>query len=260
MSHTGGWTLTMNIRSKVCLISGGSSGIGAATAHVLARLGANVAVVGRTMRREALESLQALTDAERSKSVFVRADVGNMDDCVRCVDEVCDKLGPVDVLVHAAGTAVPGNMFEVTDGQWRNAFDVHLHSAFWLARAVAPHMIQQKEGAIVLIGSAAGLRGCPTSIAYAVAKGALPQLTRALARELAVNNVRVNCVSPGVIRTPFQDMLTPEQVQINIGNRIPLRREGQPEDVADAIVGLIRNEFITGENLSIDGGMTMRMV
>jgi NAD(P)-dependent dehydrogenase (short-subunit alcohol dehydrogenase family) len=121
-------------------------------------------------------------------------------------------------------------------------------------------MMQQGEGAIVLIGSGAGLHGCPTAIAYGAAKGSIPQLTRALARELADSNVRVNCVSPGVIRTPFQNRLAPEQVQININSRIPLHREGQSEDVANAIVGLLENEFIMGDNLVIDGGMTMRMV
>jgi 3-oxoacyl-[acyl-carrier protein] reductase len=93
-----------------------------------------------------------------------------------------------------------------------------------------------------------------------VAKGAIPPLTRTLARELSDYNIRVNCVSPGIIRTPFQDYLTPEQAENNIKNRIPLHREGKPEDVARAILELVENDFITGENLVIDGGMTMRIV
>jgi NAD(P)-dependent dehydrogenase (short-subunit alcohol dehydrogenase family) len=92
-----------------------------------------------------------------------------------------------------------------------------------------------------------------------VAKGALPQFARNLARELAPANIRVNSVSPGVIRTPFQDFLTPEQVRNNIENRIPLRREGTAEDVAAISLALIENEFITGEDVAIDGGMTMRI-
>jgi len=93
-----------------------------------------------------------------------------------------------------------------------------------------------------------------------VAKGVIPPFTRSLARELADFNIRVNCVSPGIIRTPFQDYLTPEQVRNNIENRIPLHREGTPQDVAQALVMLTENEFITGADLAIDGGMTMRMV
>jgi NAD(P)-dependent dehydrogenase (short-subunit alcohol dehydrogenase family) len=121
-------------------------------------------------------------------------------------------------------------------------------------------MTKQGEGAIILLGSAAGLRGCLGALAYGVVKGALPQFARSLARELADNRIRVNCVSPGIIRTPFQDFLTPEQAANNIKNRIPLHREGRPDDVAEMIVTLVENDFITGENIVIDGGMTMRIV
>jgi 3-oxoacyl-[acyl-carrier protein] reductase/dehydrogenase/reductase SDR family protein 4 len=141
-----------------------------------------------------------------------------------------------------------------------NAFAVHVHSIFHLTRAAAPHLAAQGEGAIILIGSAAGLRGCLGALAYGVVKGALPQFARNLARELAGQRIRVNCVSPGVIRTPFQDFLTAEQVANNINNRIPLHQEGSPADVAKLIISLIENDFITGENVVIDGGMTMRMV
>lgn len=121
-------------------------------------------------------------------------------------------------------------------------------------------MAQRGEGAIILLGSAAGLRGCLGALAYGVVKGALPQFARSLARELADQRIRVNCVSPGIIRTPFQDFLTLEQARNNVENRIPLHQEGKPEDVADLIVMLVENDFITGENFVIDGGMTMRIV
>ncbi len=121
-------------------------------------------------------------------------------------------------------------------------------------------MAKQGEGAIILLGSAAGLRGCLGALAYGVAKGALPQFARALARELADQNIRVNCVSPGIIRTPFQSHLTRKQVSTNIRTRIPLHREGKPDEVAQLIESLIENDFITGENIAIDGGMSMRIV
>ena len=122
-------------------------------------------------------------------------------------------------------------------------------------------MKKRHGGAVVLVSSAAGLRGCLGATAYGVVKGALPQFARAMARELADDNIRVNCVSPGVIRTRFQSMLTPEQVTNNIEKRIPLHREGRPEDVAQAIAMLVCNDFITDMRISaIDGGMTMRIV
>jgi len=126
--------------------------------------------------------------------------------------------------------------------------------------AVVPHMIKGGGGAILLISSAAGTRGCAGAIAYGVAKGAIPQFTRALARELADFDIRVNCVSPGIIRTRFQDYLTSEQVQNNTRNRIPLHREGKPEEVAAALAALAENDFITGAEVPVDGGMAMRMV
>jgi NAD(P)-dependent dehydrogenase (short-subunit alcohol dehydrogenase family) len=162
--------------------------------------------------------------------------------------------------VHSAGGPVPGSFDAVTDESWMNAFAVHVHPIFHLTRAAAPHMAKQGEGAIILLGSAAGMRGCLGAAAYGVVKGALPHFARVLARELAEQRIRVNCVSPGVIRTPFHDSLSPEQAANNIRNRIPLHKEGKPEDVAALIATLIENDFITGENFVIDGGMTMRIV
>lgn len=189
----------------------------------------------------------------------VAADVGKPEEAIRCVHETFATLGRIDVLVHSAGGRVDGDLLCLPPESWYRAFDVHVHAIFHLCRAAVPYMKGAGEGAIVLISSAAGLRGCVGSIAYGVAKGAIPQFVRALARELADDNIRVNCVSPGIIRTRFQDSLTPQQVKTNVEQRIPLHREGCPEDVADAIVALVTNDFLTGENVSVDGGMTMRI-
>jgi NAD(P)-dependent dehydrogenase (short-subunit alcohol dehydrogenase family) len=230
------------------------------TALAFAKRGAHVAVAGRSPRKDSFEMLHAAAAAHGAEALYIQADAGNAEDCVRTVAETHALWGRVDVLVHAAGTAVPGGFFEVSEESWMKAFDVHVHAVLRLARAAVPHMIEQGEGSIILISSAAGHRGCLGAMAYGVVKGALPQFARTLARELADYNIRVNCVSPGVIRTPFQDFLTPEQVENNIRNRIPLHREGKPEHVASAILELVQNDFITGEDLAIDGGMTMRVV
>lgn len=250
----------MELAGKGCLVTGGTSGIGAATAMHFVRRGARVAVLARNCREEVFEKLQKLSESLYAEPILIEGDVRSSEDCARAVCATYAAFKRVDVLVHAAGAAAPGGFFEITEERWRDAFDVHVHAVLALARAAVPHMREQGEGAIVLIGSAAGHRGCLGAIAYGVVKGALPPFARALARELADYNIRVNCVSPGVIRTPFQDGLTPEQVQDNIQNRIPLHREGQPEDVARAIVELVENDFITGQDLVIDGGMTMRIV
>jgi NAD(P)-dependent dehydrogenase (short-subunit alcohol dehydrogenase family) len=251
--------ITMDLAGKVCLVTGGTSGIGASTAARFASHGACVAVVGRKHRKETFETLEATASANRSEALFVQADISTTKGCAEAVAETYARWKRIDIIVHAAGGPAPGGLFDVTDESWDRAFDLHVHAVLRLARAGVPHMIKQGEGAIILIGSAAGLRGCLGALAYGVVKGALPQFARTLARELADYNIRVNCVSPGIIRTPFQDFLTPEQAENNIRNRIPLHREGSAGDVANAILELAENNFITGENLVIDGGMTMRI-
>ncbi len=249
----------MDLKGKVCLVTGGNSGIGASTVLSLARRGAHIATVSRTSGTRKPEAFSAPEDCDTTLRFF-KADVADPAACRSCVDEVVQSFGRLDVVVHSAGGAVPGGLYGVSDENWMNAFAVHVHSVFHLARAAAPHMARQSGGAIILLGSAAGMRGCMGALAYGVAKGALPQFARGLARELGEQNIRVNCVSPGIIRTPFQASLTSEQVENNIQNRIPLHREGKPEEVAALIVSLIENDFITGENFVIDGGMTMRIV
>jgi NAD(P)-dependent dehydrogenase (short-subunit alcohol dehydrogenase family) len=249
----------MDLKGKVCLVTGGTSGIGAATALTLANRGAHIAVVARKAARMP-EKLLAAAESHGSTVRSLEADVANPAACRDCVEQVVKDFGRLDVLVHSAGGPAPGGFYKVSDDDWMNAFAVHVHSIFFLARAAAPHLAKQGDAAIILLGSAAGLRGCLGAFAYGVVKGALPQFARVLARELADQGIRVNCVSPGVIRTPFHDSLPPAQAKNNIENRIPLHKEGKPEDVAALIATLVENDFITGENVVIDGGMTMRIV
>jgi len=249
----------MDLRGKVCLITGGNSGIGASTSFRLAQKGARVIAVSRRgseLQPRCFSSLPPNGHAIR----FLKADLADPEACRTCVERVANDCGRLDVLVHAAGGPAPGGLFTVTEETWMRTFAIHVHAVFHLARAAAPHMATQGGGAMVLLSSAAGLRGCLGALTYGVVKGALPQFARNLARELAEQKIRVNCVSPGVIRTPFQDHLTPEQITENIDNRIPLHREGTPEEVALLIESLLENDFITGENVVIDGGMTMRIV
>jgi len=249
----------MKLEGKVSLITGGAGGIGAATALELARLGSDIMIIDWRIDGRAKEVRNRIESLGRS-CFMLQADMSLPEEVTRSVQQTATQMGSVDVLVHAAGGGVPGNLLEVTPEAWYRAFDVHVHAVFHLCRAAVPIMKKKREGAIILVSSAAGSRGCLGAIAYGVAKGALPQFARSLARELADDNIRVNAVSPGIIRTPFQDYLTPEQVENNIQNRIPLHREGKPEDVAEAIAMLITDDFVTGETLAVDGGMAMRIV
>lgn len=248
----------MELRGKVALVTGGTRGIGAATAVLLAQRGADVAIAGRFDDAESRGTL-ARIEATGRRGLLLTADVAKPQQATRCVRETLERLGRVDVLVHSAGGAIAGGLLELSPEAWHAAFDVHVHAVFHLCRAAVPDMKQRQEGAIVLISSVAGIRGVHFNLAYQVVKGALPQFTRALARELANDNIRVNCIAPGIIRTRFHDAMTPEQKRHNLENRIPLHREGTPEQVATLIAEVATNDYITGETFVIDGGLTMRI-
>ena len=248
----------MNLSGKIALVTGGTRGIGAATAVALAREGAEVAIVGRHLDGGAKATCESIVTLGRRCEIIL-ADCGQSADTTRCVREAESRLGPVDVLVHSAGGPVNGGLFDLTAEAWHAAFDVHVHAIFHLCRAAIPNMRARKEGAIILISSTAGIRGVVTNIAYQVAKGALPQFARALAREFANDNIRVNCVAPGVVRTAFHATMTEEQRRLNLEHRIPLHREGTPAQVAELILALVKNDYITGETMTIDGGLTMRI-
>lgn len=248
----------MDLTQKIALVTGGTRGIGAATALALAREGADVAIIGRRLDAETAAVRDSIVGLGR-RCEAIQADCAQPEEVERCVRETGSRLGSVDVLVHSAGGPVNGGLFDLTPEAWQGAFDVHVHAIFHLCRAVVPGMQEKKEGAIILISSTAGIRGVITNVAYQVVKGALPQFARALAREFANDNIRVNCVAPGVVRTDFHRAMTPEQRRINLEQRIPLHREGTPEQVAELILTLVKNDYVTGETMTIDGGLTMRI-
>jgi NAD(P)-dependent dehydrogenase (short-subunit alcohol dehydrogenase family) len=248
----------MNLTDKVCLVTGGTKGIGAAAALALAQAGAHVAINGR-QNDPGTGALKKQIEHRGRRCEVIVVDCAKPEEAACAVEETAVRLGALDVLVHSAGGLVAGGLFEVTPEAWMAGFDVHVHAAFHLARAAVPHMRKRKEGAILLISSSAGKLATPTHLAYQVVKGALPHFTRALARELAPDNIRVNCVAPGVIRTRFHDAMSPEQKKLNLEQRIPLRREGTPDQVASLILELVTNDYITGDMVTIDGGLTMRI-
>ena len=248
----------MNLTGKRALVTGGTRGIGAAIAIDLARQGCDVAINGRSDDESAAAVRQAVSAAGR-KCITLVADVARPDEVERIVRETEAGLGGLDVLVHSAGGPSFGTIDDCAPEQWKSTFDVHVHAAYFLCRRALPIMRKAGEGVVILVSSVAGLRGVPGAIAYATAKGAILQFTRALARDEADHNIRVNCVAPGVIRTRFHDTMTPEAKAHNLAVRIPLHREGTAEQVAEAVRVLVTNDFITGELLVVDGGTAMQV-
>jgi NAD(P)-dependent dehydrogenase (short-subunit alcohol dehydrogenase family) len=248
----------MQLTGKTALITGGTLGIGAAIVLDLASRGADVAVVARNLGDPA-DALKKQVEALGRRILLLAGDMARPEDCASVVEKTAAHFGRLDVLVHNAGGPSPGKIEEVTPEQWRYTMDLHVNANYYLARAALPHLKKHGEGCIVTVSSTAGIRGVPGAIAYATAKGALPQFTRSLARDLADDNIRVNCVAPGVIRTRFHADMTAERRELNLKHRIPLHREGTPEQVADVVALLVTSDYITGETIVIDGGLTSRI-
>ena len=248
----------MELRGKVALVTGGTMGIGAAIATELARLGADVAIAARHLGPEARETQAAIEAAGRRCLAFT-ADFLLPEDCQRAVRTTAEHFGRLDVLIHNAGGPSWGKIEDITPQQWHDTLNLHVSANFYLVREALPYLRAHKEGCIITVSSTAGIRGVPGAIAYATAKGALPQFTRSLARDLADDNIRVNCVAPGVIRTRFHADMTPERREFNLKHRSPLHREGTPEQVAQVVALLVTNDYITGETVVIDGGLTSRI-
>lgn len=248
----------MELQGKVALVTGGTLGIGAAIARDLAKRGANIAVVARNLGEPA-EALRREIEGLGRSLLAMPADLTSEADCARSVEDTVKHLSRLDVLVHNAGGPSPGRLEDISSEQWRQTMSLHVDALFYLCKAAVPHLKKQHEGAIVTVSSTAGIRGVPGALAYATAKGAVPQFTRSLARDLGDFNIRVNCVAPGVIRTRFHDDMPPERKKLNLEQRIPLHREGTSEQVAEVVALLVTNDYLTGETFVIDGGLTSRI-
>lgn len=242
---------------EVAVITGGTRGIGAAIAVALAKRNVRLVLNGRNRDAEVDRLLADL--GNMTEAAFVAGDASDPGVAGDLVKEALKRFGRIDYAVPAAGGPNPGKITDLSHEQWADAFKVHVHAVFHLFRAAQP-ALAVNGGAFLMVGSVAGKRGCPATVAYQTAKGALPQMARALARDHAHEGIRVNVIEPGIIRTRFHAAMTPEAERNNLDNRIPLRRFGTPEHVASAAIELLTNPFITGETLAIDGGMSMRMV
>jgi 3-oxoacyl-[acyl-carrier protein] reductase len=228
---------------KVALVTGGSSGIGAATAERLLREGANVASLD--LRAEAPEGALALA-----------GDVSRSDEVDAAVAEVAGRIGPVDVLVCSAG--IPGaslRTVEVGDEEWRRVLAVNTDGVFFANRAVLPGMVERGWGRIVNVASIAGKEGNPMAAAYSASKAAVIALTKAIGKDVARTGVLVNCIAPAVIETPILEGLSSEHVEYMV-ERIPMGRMGRADEVAALACWLASDEcsFSTGATFDVSGG------
>lgn len=250
----------LDLTGRVALVTGASSGIGAATAAVLADLGAIVAI-GYHRNQKGGERVRDQILSAGGKAISLRADMRVAAEIRSLVSSVATQLGPIDILVNNAGSLI-GRMkiLEVSPERWQEILDLNLTSAVLCSQAVAASMIERKRGAIVNVVSIAGRNGGgPGAGAYAAAKGGLITFTKSLAKELASHGVRVNGLSPGVIDTPFHEVFsTPEMIR-NFVTAIPLGRVGTAMECATAIAFLVSDAagYVVGETLEVNGGQLM---
>ena len=247
----------MTLKDKVAIITGATSGIGAATAQLFLENGAAVLAVGRNAA-----ALAALADGVGSpeRIAVCEVDLTHAEAPAKVVEQAVSALGGVDILVNSAGIIATGALEQTTDESWDRMLDINLRAPFRLMRAAAPQLAK-RTGAIVNVSSVAGPRVFPGLVAYCVSKAGLDQLTRCAAIEMAPLGVRVNAVNPGVVVTDLhlRSGMTPERYRDFLEHSQhthPIGRTGRPEEIAELILFLAaeRSSWITGETLAIDGG------
>jgi 3-oxoacyl-[acyl-carrier protein] reductase len=249
----------MKLQACRTLITGASRGLGRAIAYALAREGGKLGI-NYAGNLRAAEETAAEVRRLGGEAILLKGDVAVKADAERITHEFVAGYQGVDILVNNAGMNVQGSIQTLTDEAWQRGLDVHLNGAFYCTRAALPYMMDKRSGSILVMSSVAGFRGVPNIVGYAVVKAGLIAFTRCVAMDVADYNIRVNALCPGLIDTDFHASTTPERREHNIKNRVPLHRYGTADEVAEAALALLRNDFITGETLTIDGGMSMRIV
>ena len=244
--------------SSTVIVTGSSSGIGAATARRFAREGANVVLNSRT--RDDLEKVAADMDDERT--LIVDGDVGEKTFAKKLVEKTLDRFGGIDVLVNNAGVAAAGMLVEAEDDDIESLIDINVKGLLYLCRAAIPALSESTAkggGAIVNTSSVSGTGGDWTMPIYNASKGAVTNLTRGLALQLGAKGIRVNAVCPSLTKTEMSEGIRDnDRLMDAFLQRIPLGRVGEPEDVADVIAFLASEDarFVTGANLPVDGGVS----
>jgi 3-oxoacyl-[acyl-carrier protein] reductase len=248
--------VTVDLIGQVALVTGASRGIGRAIALQLARCGASVACVARSKEGIAT-TLAAIREAGGTAEGFA-ADVAKTEDVNRVVEEVEAAFGgKIQVLVNNAGITKDGLFLRMEDDAWDAVVDTNLKGTFLFCRAVGALMMRQRYGRIVNITSVSAIRGNPGQANYSASKAGVIGFTQTIAKELASRGVTANAVAPGFIMTDMTDVL-PEKVKAEVKERIPVKRLGAPEDIADLVTYLASPSasYVTGQVIAVDGGMT----
>ncbi len=238
--------------NKVAIVSGGSRGIGASIVETLASSGFNVVLNYRFSADKANNIASKFSNV-----VTFQADVSDHAQVKTLVDFTISKFGRIDLLVNNAGIDFINTLSGTSDSDFDKVLKNNLYSAFYLSKEVSPYMINAKSGLIINISSIWGIVGASCEMAYSVSKAGLDAMTKSLAKELGPSNIRVNSIAPGIIDTDMNSFLSKEELS-EIVNDIPLERIGLPSDVADTVLFLVKNSYITGQVIQVTGGWNLQ--
>ena len=240
------------LQNKVAIITGGASGIGAATAKLFVENGAKVVIVD--LNEEKGKAFEAELKANGGEALFIKANITSEEEVQHIFSTTVEQFGRVDVLFNNAGIGKVTRTERLSYAEWRNTVNVDLDGVFLVAQAGIKEMLKTGGGSIINTASMYGLVGSPGSAAYNAAKGGVINLTRSLGLEYAMRGIRVNALCPGFIDTP----LIPQEMKEMLSQITPMQRLGRPEEMATAVLFLASDDssFMTGNTLTIDGGYT----
>lgn len=238
--------------NKVAIVSGGSRGIGASIVETLASSVFDVVLNYRFSANKANDIASKFSNV-----VTFQADVSDHAQVKSLVDFTISKFGRIDLLVNNAGIDFINTLSDTSDSDFDTVLRNNLYSAFYLSKEVSPYMINAKSGLIINISSIWGIVGASCEMAYSVSKAGLDAMTKSLAKELGPSNIRVNSIAPGIIDTDMNSFLSKEELS-EIVNDIPLERIGLPSDVANTVLFLDKNSYITGQVIQVTGGWNLQ--
>ena len=253
----------MKLKGKVALITGGSLGLGKATAILFAQEGAAVVITGRT--EKTLKEAVSEAESKGVKIEYLVSDVAKEEDCKSAVEETVKRHGAVDILFNNAGVLSAASTHEAETEEWDRIFAINVRGTFMMSKYAVPHMLKKGSGCIVNNSSILGLKALPGIAAYTASKGAVTQFTRAMALDYAQQGIRVNAICPGTIVTPMVtgmlDSMEDKQAAEEMFKSFhPMGRLGHPDEIARAVLFLCEDgvDFMTGTMLSVDGGWIAR--
>jgi NAD(P)-dependent dehydrogenase (short-subunit alcohol dehydrogenase family) len=249
-----------SLKKKVAVVTGSRRGIGRGIAEKLAEAGADV-VISDIELKDCEAVCREIEGKFKVRTLAIKCDVSKKSDADSLIQKTIKKFGKIDILVNNAGIFFQKPFLEYTEKDWDRIIDINLKSIYLCSQAAAKEMTKRNYGKIINISSIAGVIGYPGAAAYCASKAGIINLTRAIALELAANKINVNCVAPGLIETPMTSFITEnkDMLEKTLAG-IPWKRQGQPSDIANAVLYLVSDEadYVTGQTLIVDGGWTIQ--